>query len=251
MNTFKAYLKKEMLESWRQYKYLLLFIGVILFAILDPILLKLLPEILKSKINGDLASLTQIDMKSAVQNYMKDLNQISLLIVLLTLMGTVSDEMSSQKLVLPYSKGANLSSIVIAKILHYAVTISIFIIFGFIINYYYAVKLFSENIIAFKNVLISAALISIFYFFVIILLMFLSSIFKKGIIAVLLVLMLHVISALLVNIDKIAKFIPYNLLSLANSFTTENILTTIFSVLLYCIILSLLTIKNYKNNTFA
>ncbi|SDF11771.1 ABC-2 type transport system permease protein [Thermoanaerobacter thermohydrosulfuricus] len=243
MNTFKAYLKKEIIESWRHYKYLILLIGIVLFAILDPIILKLLPEMFKNEINGDLASLIQIDMKSAVQNYIKDLNQISLLIVLLTLMGTLSEEVSSQKLVFPYSKGANLSAIVISKILHYSVTLSIFIITGFAISYYYATTLFHNNVIAFNKILISSILMSIYYIFIITLLIFLSSILKKGIIAALLVLILHIVSSILVNIDKIAKFIPYNLISLANSFSTENILTTIISAILYCIILSIFTMK--------
>lgn len=243
MNTFKAYLKKEIIESWRHYKYLALVIGIILFAILDPIILKLLPEILKNQINADLFSMIKIDMKSAVQNYIKDLNQISILIVLLTLMGTLSEEISSQKLVLPHSKGANLSAVVISKIFHYTVVISIFIIAGFAINYYYAKTFFRDNIIAFEKVLISSIFMSLYYIFIIVLLIFLSSILRRGIIAALLVLIFHIISAILVNIDKIARFIPYNLISLANSFTTKDMLTTTLSVGLYCLLLTILTVK--------
>lgn len=243
MNTFRAYLKKEIIESWRHYKYLALLIGIVLFAILDPIILKLLPQILKSQINADLFSIIKIDMKSAVQNYIKDLNQISILIVLLTLMGTLSEEVSSQRLVLPHSKGANLSAVVISKILHYAVVLSVFIIAGFVINYYYATTLFQNNVIAFDKVLLSSILISLYYIFIIILLIFLSIILRRGIISALLVLIFHIISAVLINIDKIAKFIPYNLISLANSFTAKNILTTTILVALYCLLLTILTIK--------
>ncbi|HHW57096.1 MAG TPA: ABC transporter permease [Clostridia bacterium] len=243
MKTFKAYLKKEIIESVRQYKYLIILIGVILFAIVDPVILKLLPEILKNKIPGDLSSLIQIDRKAAVQNYIKDLSQISLLIVTLTLMSTLSDEISSQKLIFPYSKGCNLSAVVISKILHHSAILSIFVISGFAINYYYATTLFNKNVITFDKILISSLLMSLYFVFIVTLLIFFSSILKRGIIAAISVLVVHVVSAILMNVDSISKFIPYNLILTANSFNTDDIFTTVLSVVLYCIILSILTVK--------
>ncbi|AEM79451.1 ABC transporter permease [Thermoanaerobacter wiegelii] len=243
METFKAYLKKEVIESVRQYKYLIMLIGIILFSILDPVILKLLPEILKNKIPGDLNLLIQIDMKTAVQNYIKDLSQISLLIVILTLMGTLSDEISSQKLIFPYSKGCNLSAVVISKILHHSAVLSIFIISGFSINYYYATTLFNKNVITFDKILISSLLMSLYFAFIVTLLIFFSSIFKKGIIAAISSVVFHVVLTILMNVVSMSKFIPYNLILTANSFNTDDIISTVLSVVLYCIILSILTVK--------
>ena len=49
MRTFKAYFEKEIMESIRQYRYLVLAVGIIVFAILDPLMLKLLPKILANQ----------------------------------------------------------------------------------------------------------------------------------------------------------------------------------------------------------
>ena len=57
MQTFKAYFKKEVLEAVRTNKYIILFVGTIFWALLDPLLLKLLPIILESSLPVDMTSL--------------------------------------------------------------------------------------------------------------------------------------------------------------------------------------------------
>ena len=72
MTTFKAYFKKEIMESKRQYKYIILAVGIIAFAIIDPFMLKLLPKILEKQLQGDLSSLFIATPKSAINNYIKE-----------------------------------------------------------------------------------------------------------------------------------------------------------------------------------
>jgi ABC-2 type transport system permease protein len=71
MITFKAYFKKEIMESKRQYKYIILAVGIIAFAILDPVMLKLLPKILENQLQGqgDLNLLIVSTPKAAINNY--------------------------------------------------------------------------------------------------------------------------------------------------------------------------------------
>ncbi len=71
MTTFKAYFKKEIMESSRQYKYIILAVGIIAFAILDPFMLKILPKILEKQSQGDLSSLFVATPKSAINSYIK------------------------------------------------------------------------------------------------------------------------------------------------------------------------------------
>jgi ABC-2 type transport system permease protein len=103
MGTFKAYLKKEIVESIRQYKYIVLLVGILFFAISDPIMMKLLPKILKSQTNGDLSSLFVVSPTIVLQNYIKNLFQLGAMFIVFTAAGSLCDEISTQKLVFPYS----------------------------------------------------------------------------------------------------------------------------------------------------
>jgi len=56
MKSYKAYFKKEIKESIRSHKYLILFIGIIFWALLDPLMLKLLPLMLRNYLQPELAA---------------------------------------------------------------------------------------------------------------------------------------------------------------------------------------------------
>lgn len=242
MPTFNAYFKKEIIESIRQYKYLILAIGIILFAMLDPIMLKVLPLMLKNKIPGDISALIKINFSTAIQNYIKDLSQISFLIVILTLMGILSDEISSHKLLFPYSKGLNPAAMVASKILHYSIVLIIFIFLGFSINYYYADTLFKDNTIPFSKIMFSATLISLFYIYTVILLTFLSSLFKKSIAAAVALLIINFAASALMNIEKLSVYIPNKLIALASTFNTSDIIKPLISTLMLSIVFYIISI---------
>jgi ABC-2 type transport system permease protein len=162
--------------------------GIILFAVLDPLMLKLLPSILKNQLSGDLSALFVVTQKSAVQNYIKELNQVGLLFVVFIFSGVLSDEIYNQKLVFPYSKGAKPGSIVLAKFLNYLIIVSILTAIGFFINYYYITILFTKDPIEFTGIFPSITLVCIYYMFTISLTLLLSSLFKRGLAAGIIVL---------------------------------------------------------------
>lgn len=242
MWTFKAYFKKEFIESVRQYKYLMIAAGILIFALLDPIMLKLLPDILKSQLPADLSVLLVTTQKTAVQGYIKDLNQIGLLFVVFVFSGCLSDEIYNQKLVFPYSKGAKPVSIVLAKLLNYVITVSVFTVLGFLINYYYVTILFSKDPLEFASLVPSIVLVIIYFIFNISLTMLLSSIFKRGLISGIITLALTLTTSALSGLKAIGRFIPYKLITLANEFSFNNSTFTIVFVGGLSIILIVLTI---------
>lgn len=247
MSTFKAYFKKEVLESLRQYRYLVLIIGIFFFAILDPIMYKLLPDILKSQLSSDkntlnaLSALFNPSVKVILQNFNKDLFQIGNLVVVFTLCGTFSEEISTKKFVFPYAKGAFPWEITLAKLIHYTIVISLIVICGYLLDYYYANLLFKGGTVKLYRVFVASFLICIYYIFNIILTMFFSSIAKKGIISGIVVLGISYLSALLNGIKQISIFSPYNLVATASGFKATNINETIAVVIIYCIILVIAT----------
>jgi ABC-2 type transport system permease protein len=246
MKTFKAYFKKEILESIRQYRYLILAIGILLFAIMDPIMLKLLPVIMKSQIPADLSSLMVFTPKTAAQNYIKDLYQVGLMFVIFALSGTLSDEISNGKLIFPYSMGGRPSGIVLAKVLHNISTTAILTFIGFSLNYYYICILFTGEALSYNQILISAFLTIVFYSFAITLVTLFSSIFKKGIISGAITISIIYLTSTLANFKSLGKFIPYKLIAGANTFSFKSMEFPVIFTVIECIIFAVITIQRMK-----
>lgn len=246
MTTFKAYFKKEIIESIRQYRYLILAIGILLFAIVDPIMLKLLPVIMKNQIPADLSSLMIFTPITAAANYMKDLFQVGLMFIVFAISGTLSDEINSGKLVFPYSMGANPAGIVIAKVLHNALTAVLMVFAGFSLNYYYVSILFTGAALRYKQILTSAVLMMVLVCFAITFVTLLSSLFNKGIASGAACLGIIYLSAPFAKINGIGKFMPYKLFIGANSFSFEDMSFPIIFTVLECIIFIVLAIHRME-----
>lgn len=248
MAAFKAYLKKECIESIRQYRYIIFAVGIIGFAILDPVMLKLLPKLMGDKIPGDLSSLMVFTPKSTLNSYIKDLNQIGIMVAAFALGGILCEERTSEKFVFPYSKGSSPAGIVLAKFIYYTIMISLFIVLGFIIAYYYAGILFKGEKVGIVGVLDSALLISIYFIFVISLSMLLSSIVKKGVTAGFITLITVFIISSISGIKAIDKFLPCTLVTNAYSYTLNSSGFTILFTMLCGAIFVALAIVNMKRS---
>lgn len=242
MGTFKAYIKKEIKEYSRQYKYLILVIGIIGFALFTVISLKFLPEILKNQLPPEVASFFKVSEKAAVQSYIKNLLQLGNFFVIFTYCGSLSDEISSQKLVFPYSKGASPLALVSAKFIHYSSVIVTLTFIGFFTTYYYASVLFNGDPLSISQILASATLFSIYFIFNISLLTFISSLFKKGITAGIITLAIIFTSIPLTNLNNTSKLVPYKLVENANLFTFNNTAFTITFTLILSICFVILTV---------
>ena len=246
MGTFKAYFKKEILESLRQYKYVVLAAGILFFSIADPIMMKLLPSILKAQLHGDLSSLFITNRRIVMQSYVSHLFQLGVMFVVFTAANSLSDEISTKKFVFPYAKGSSPGGIVLAKISHYSIVIVILTICGFVINHYYTNMLFKNDTVSITNVIISAGLISVYFIFNIILATFFSSLLKKGIAAGFVTIGIGYFSILLNNTKIIGDYIPNKLVSNASSFNNVNSVKALAFASICSILLIIITI--YRMN---
>ncbi len=237
MKTFNAYFKKEIIESIRTNKYLILFIGTIFWALLDPLMLKLLPIFLESSLPVDLAAVfSTFTRDTAFQNFIGDLFQIGTLFIAFTLMGTISNEVYFKRLVFPYSAGTVPAGMVIAKYIHYTVTVSLFILIAFLTNYFYTNRLFEGGILGIGIVIRSALLYILYYAVLLALLIFLSSLFRRGLIAGIMVIVLGYTLSIFNQIPRIRAYLPNYLLfkaaDIGNVFDSTLIPTMIISAIL-------------------
>jgi ABC-2 type transport system permease protein len=250
MRSFKAYFKKEILESVRTNKYLILFIGIVFWALLDPLMLKLLPLLMKNYLPPDIAVMfSTFTRDTAFQTFLKDLFQIGTLFIAFTLMGLLSNEVSLKKLVFPYSRGANPAGVVLAKYIHYTVTISLFILIAFLTNYFYINRLFTGGILSIGIVLKSSLLYILYYSVLLSILLYLSSLLKRGIIAGITVLVLGYTLSIFNQFKVVRAYLPnYLLLKAADIgyiFDNSLISTVIisFCIIILLIFLSILRMK--------
>lgn len=250
MRSFKAYFKKEILESARGNKYLILFVGTIFWALLDPLMLKLLPLFLKNYLPADLTDLfSTFTRDTAFQTFLKDLFQIGTIIIALTLMGLISNEVSLKKLVFPYSRGANPAGVVLAKYIHYTVTISLFILIAFLTNYFYINRLFTGGILSIEIVLKSSLLYILYYSVLLSILLCLSSLFRRGLIAGISVLVLGYSLSIFNQFETIRAYLPNYLLFKAadigyifDKSLTPTIIVS-FSLIILLVFFSILRMK--------
>lgn len=248
MNSFKAYFKKEALEALRTNKYLILFVGTVFWALLNPLLLKLLPVIMKNYIPSELSDVfSNFTRDGAFQNFLGDIFQMGTLFIVFSLMGLISNEVYRKKLIFPYSRGLNPRGMVIAKYVHYGIIISLFILIAFLTNYFYINSLFSGGILSITIVLKSSLLYIFYYWVLLSILIFFSSIFRRSLIAGITVLVLGFSLSIFNQFKTIRVYFPNYLIYKAgdvlNIFDNSLIATIIISL---CIIIILILLTIYR-----
>ena len=249
MKTFNAYFKKEILEATRTNKYLILFIGSVFWALMAPLILKLLPLLFKSLPIDISAVFEDFNRDAAYLSFLGDFFEVGTLFFAFTLMGIISNEVYYRRLVFPYSSGADTTGMVLAKYIHYGLTFSIFILLGFLTNYFYTDRLFEGGILEIGMVIRSALLYVVYYAFLLSFLIFLSSLFRRGIIAGITVIVLGYTLSIFNQIPRIRAYLPNYLLfkaaDISNIFDSTLIPTIIISIVLIAAFLffSILRIK--------
>jgi len=255
MRTFNAYLKKEVLEAIRTNKYLILFVGTIFWALLDPLLLKMLPLLVKNSLPVDMSQLLPVFTKdSAFGNFMGDFFQIGTLFFAFTLMGMLSNEITFKRLVLPYTAGAGPVGIVVAKYFHYGTAFSLFIFLSFLTNYFYTDQLFDGGILSIGIVMKSALLYMLYYCVLLAILLFLSSLFRKSLVAGIIIIAFGYTMSIFNQFPDVRRYLPNYLLfkaaDIGNVFDGTLLPATIISLAII-IIMIFLTIRRMKKIDIA
>ena len=115
-----ASLRKELIEQWRTYRFLVLLIVLAFFGITSPLLARYTPEILKLVPGGESlsAAIPTPTVMDAVAQYIKNISQFGILLALLLSMGSIVQEKekgtAALMLVKPLRRGSFLWSKFIA-----------------------------------------------------------------------------------------------------------------------------------------
>ncbi len=251
INSLKAYLTKEVLEGIRTHKFLILAVGIMFFAFLDPIMLKLMPVILKSQMGDiDFSAMIDLSQKTAMANFSNDLFQLSTFVIVLTLMGVVSGEKIDKTLTIPVSMGCSINGILYSKLIVYGSYLTILSVVGMTTAYYYSGIIFEPGYASYPAVLKAGLLYGIFFTFVVTLLVLISTMLKKGFVAGIVTLLIVYLTPLLQNFKWLGRYLPAHLLTEAGYYSilpSKDLTVSLICTVSAVIILSILSVIRLEN----
>jgi ABC-type transport system involved in multi-copper enzyme maturation permease subunit len=255
MDTMQS-IKKEIKYGLRSSRFLILAAGLFFFALLDPVMTKvLLPAILQGQFPDmpaeTLKSMFTISQTACVQTYMGDVFEIGTIIIVFTLCGVVAHELKENTLVIPVCSGKSFGSIAFAKLLVFGSALILIVTAALIADYAYAGALmgFEINVI---QVIKGGLLQGMYMVFILSCLMLFGSLIKKPIAAGILTLIVAYGSHFIGGALKIEQYMPTGLMSAASSFAAEAdaalpaalIVTAAATALMY--LLSVIRIKSIE-----
>lgn len=222
-HTYKAFMKKEWLEAIRSYRILIIAVGILFFGIADPILFKLMPDILKSQVPGlDPSKLMDLSQVGALHSHIKNLFQISTLILVIALMGILPGERQEKTLAMPLSSGASLSAVYLAKWSFYVLFIGGLTLVDLWVCTQYSGLLLKSSVIGYDVILKTAFVIGGYFTCVLTGLMLLGAWLKRSTVAGILTLVVFYGSGALGALwSKAGVWLPQQLITEANALTGQ------------------------------
>ncbi|MDR5659273.1 hypothetical protein RH915_07205 [Serpentinicella sp. ANB-PHB4] len=256
MKIFNAHLAKEFFEGIKTFKFLIIGISFLIFAIMEPIMYKLLPYMLEGEgIDPALLEMMDTTQQGLLRNYMGSLTQIGMIIVTLGLMSIMANEIQKKQLILPISKGVKIKNVVLSKFLLYSIVLCLVINICFMVNVFYTGILFGTSDLAIAEILMSGSLFSLYFIFALSLLIFLISLTKKGVAGAIATLVItFILIPLLANFSDLVKFLPQNLISQAGLFElsmSNDLFITLISTVVMIGLFVFGTIKRVENMEIA
>ncbi|ERL65330.1 ABC transporter permease [Schleiferilactobacillus shenzhenensis] len=118
MRDLGTMLRKEMLETWRTYRFLILAVVFLIFALMSPLFAKLTPTIMKMSFGSTLAlKMPQPTSADSWTQFYKNMSQLGIFVVAIMFSGTMSQELSKGTLVNLVTKGLARWTVVVSKYL--------------------------------------------------------------------------------------------------------------------------------------
>ena len=155
MNPYLIFLKKELLESAKTYKLLILGAVFLIFGLMSPLFAKLMPEILRWAMTTDPAT-AGIDLSSmftdpkaldAWAQFYSNIGQMGLIVLVVVFSGMLSSEISKGTLTIILTKGLTRSSAILAKFTSSIVIWTGVLLLAFFTSWAYTVYFFpGENL---------------------------------------------------------------------------------------------------------
>lgn len=116
MKNYMAFLKKELVEYARTYKLLIMLMVFAVFGITNPLLAKLLPELLGSLVtDGITMTIPEATALDAWSQFFKNATQIGLIVTVIVFSGILASELTKGTLTILLTKGLSRTAVILSK----------------------------------------------------------------------------------------------------------------------------------------
>ncbi|MFS8501551.1 MAG: ABC transporter permease [Caldicoprobacter sp.] len=243
MRGYLVFLKKEIFEYTKTYKLLIMLVVFAIFGITNPLIAKLLPEILGSlATDGVIITLPEPTAYDAWEQFFKNATQMGLIVTVIIFSGVLSSELSKGTLINLLTKGLSRTAVILSKYTCMVLvwTASIALCFG--LTYGYTVYLFPKD--ETSNLLFSVFCLWLFGLFLLAVLIFSATLTKSNY-GCLLITLVAVLACMIMDI--VPAMHRYNPISLA----TDNMglimnsieVSSLYSAILISCLLSLIFVS--------
>ena len=184
MKQFTIFLKKECLESWRNFKWIWMPLVFILLGLTQPITTYYMPKILKSAGNLPPGAVIKIPIPSAPEVLFSTIDQqfnmIGILVIILAFMASIPSEKKNGSAALILVKPVSFTAYIMSKWVGALLIVWISYALGMLANWYYTFQLFAW--VDLKGVVKGSLVYGLWLTFVLTLVFFFGSFLKSSVI---------------------------------------------------------------------
>ena len=135
MKAFWAFTKKELTEYYRTAKIMILMVVFLLFGMMNPVLAKFTPEIIKAAgLDLNLPDPTAMDSWA---QFFKNVGQMGLIIVVIVFSGIMANEFSKGTLINILTKGLKRKTVILSKFTVASCLWALSYLLCFVVTYFY------------------------------------------------------------------------------------------------------------------
>ncbi|MGM8216304.1 ABC transporter permease [Bacillaceae bacterium W0354] len=177
---FQIMLRKELLENWRNFKWIWMPIVFIIFAIMDPITTYYLPIIMESVgglPEGATFSIPMPNPAEAVLMSFSQLGTLGVLIIVVISMGAISGELKSGVYELILSKPVHYGNYITSKFISLSLISIVSLLIGILASWYYVNLLFGD--LSLTKVLVATLFYACYLLYVIGVVILVNTLFKS------------------------------------------------------------------------
>jgi ABC-2 type transport system permease protein len=145
MQTAGVLLRKELTESWRTNRWLVVAVVAVLFGLMSPVLARYLREIIQLAAGDQVAGIPMPEptIGAALAQYLKNVSQIVFLLGILVSMGAIVAERERGTAAMVLSKPVARGTFLLAKYAGLLIVVGTAMALGAVAAYYYTLVLFS------------------------------------------------------------------------------------------------------------
>ncbi|WP_342387838.1 ABC transporter permease [Salinicoccus bachuensis] len=243
--------KKELIESWRNFKFAAILIVFAIIGVLSPFTALILPDIL-GVVMDDSGVTVEIPESTALDSYMQffsNMNQMGLVIFVIVFGSILTHEFSRNTLVNLVTKGLKRTNVIVVKALFLMLVWTVGYIVSALVAYVYTIYYWDESV---NHLVLAFAMTWVYGLFIISIILLASTLFTNSFIAVLFSVVAVVIVMLMASIHPdVAEYLPQylignNVVLLTGEIEAGEVLWPMIITAVLTLVLLSLTILRFK-----